>query len=173
MIPTSGDNICHDIPFGYTKAKPDRPLFAINWLHSGGLVYVNGGNVKHSVQDGVIMNVVAWGGNRFDNRMHMGWLNACEKYDIRLYGTHKITYYIIPVSGFDGSAVSKRVAGITTPVYIVDGRCDESLFKLERDDIAVTSIYSKDGGVYYRGVKLPSSEKADGDFSDFTSKRKN
>ena len=56
----------------------------------------------------------------------------------------------------------------TSTVYTFDGHCDESLFSLERNDIAVTSLYSKDGDVYYRGVKLPSNENTNGDYADFT-----
>ena len=180
LVPTSGDEVYHDIPFGYVEAKAARPLFAINWLHSGGLVFVNGGNVKHSVQNGVINNLIAWGGDSFDNRMHIEWIYSAGKYDMRLYGKHKIIYYIIPVDHFDGTAVSQKVSAITTPVYMADGRCDESgssvlkdetVSNLEKRNIAVTSIYSKEDNIYFRGVKLPEEVGETisvSDYADFT-----
>ncbi|MFC1739671.1 hypothetical protein ACFL1G_11600, partial [Planctomycetota bacterium] len=95
-FPTKGSRVYHDIPFGYIESSQKRPLFAINWVSCGGLVYVNRGTVKHWVEDGVIANVLGWGGNHFSNRLHWDWLES-PQYDIRLYGRQKIEYYLLPM----------------------------------------------------------------------------
>jgi hypothetical protein len=165
LIPTSGEGICYDIPFGYTPAKEGRAVYAVNWLRSGGIVYVNGGNVKHYVQDGVIKNPVAWGGNHFSNRMHYDWYGHTQ-YDLRLYGKHTLTYYIIPAGNTGPGCIAKQVQQVTTPVYLVPGSLDISRYASERDDWFVTSIYSADDEIYFRGVKLPDAERKD--LPDFT-----
>ncbi|MCL2646172.1 MAG: hypothetical protein FWD61_04095 [Phycisphaerales bacterium] len=167
LIPTSGENIQHDIPFGYTDGKADFPLFAINWLHCGGLVYANGGTVRHTVQNGIIVNTVAWGGNVFFGG-HPDWMIKGQQFDIRLYGTHTITYHLFPVaspSRFDGTAIARRVTDLTTPIHIVNGRSDDSFLSLDRNAIETTSLYARNGSIYARGVKLPTHPAGTGDFA--------
>ncbi len=77
-------------------------MFATNWIFCGGLVYVNWGTVKHWVRKGVIANVLAWGGNTFDNRSDFEWVEQ-QQYDLKLYGKQTIKYALIPVGEFDGN----------------------------------------------------------------------
>ncbi len=157
--PTRGAEVYHDIPFGYVAAEQSRPLFATNWLYCGGLVYVNRGTVKHWVEDGVMANVVAWGGNHFSNRLHWELLES-PQYDIRLYGKQKIKYFVIPCGKFDGSTIVQKVADLTSPVFVCNGKGHKSFYKVKEKDLAVTSVYEKDEQVWMRGYKLPSKKRS-------------
>lgn len=158
--PTSGEDLYHDIPFGYLEAKQDRPLFAINWLHSGGLVYVNRGTIKHRVEDGVIANVLAWGSNHYSNRLHWDYWTSQAQYDIRLYGNHSLEYYIIPVASFDGNNIAREVSNLVSPVFVTRGGGGQSYYQSKKDHVLPTAIYSKDGMIWMRGYKLPGEAQA-------------
>ena len=157
--PTKGSKVYQDIPFGYKEAKQSRPLFATNWLYCGGLVYVNRGTIKHWVQDGVIANVLGWGSNHFSNRLHWDWLES-PQYDIRLYVKQRIEYFLIPYGKFDGNKIVKDVSAITAPVFVSKGRGQKSFYEVKDENLAVTSLYEKDGQVWVRGYKLPSESKS-------------
>ncbi|MBA7520246.1 hypothetical protein ES705_12339 [subsurface metagenome] len=157
--PTKGSEIYYDIPFGYTKGKQGRPLFPINWLYSNGLVYVNRGTIKHFVEDGVVGNVVAWGNDRFTNRVHWDWISR-PPYDIRLYGKQKIEYYLIPFDEFDASNIIHTVENIITPVHMIQGSGEKSFYQIDNKDYVFTAIYSKDNRVWVRGYKIPSGDKS-------------
>jgi hypothetical protein len=157
--PTKGSEIYHDIPFGYTEGKQGRPLFPINWLYSNGLVYVNRGTIKHFVEDGVVGNVVAWGNDRFTNRVHWDWISR-PPYDIRLYGKQKIEYYLVPFDEFDASSIIHTVENIVAPTHMISGKGEKSLYQLDNMDYHITAIYSKDNEVWVRGYKIPSDDKS-------------
>jgi len=157
--PTKGSKVYQDIPFGYKEAKQSRPLFATNWLYCGGLAYVNRGTTKHWVQDGVIANVLGWGSNHFSNRLHWDWLES-PQYDIRLYGKQRIEYFLIPYGKFDGNKIVKDVSEITAPVFVSKGKGQKSFYEVKDENLAVTSLYEKDGQVWVRGYKLPSESKS-------------
>jgi hypothetical protein len=152
--PTTNSEIYHDIPFGYVMGREKLPLFATSWLYSGGLAYVNWGTVKHWVRDGVIANVLAWGGYNFGNRLQFGWAHKSQ-YDIRLYGKQRVKYALIPYSGFDGNRIVRDVAALTSPVFITKGIGEKSVFAIDDKDIAITSVYSKGGQIWTRGYQLP------------------
>jgi hypothetical protein len=157
--PTSGSKVYHNIPFGYRESRQSRPVFPTDWLYCGGLVYVNRGNIKHRVEDGVIANVLGWGGNHFSNRLHWDWLESSQ-YDLRLYGKQKIEYFLIPVGKFDGNKIVQQVNAMTSPVFITKGKGSKSFYEIKDKDLAVTSVYEKDGQVRARGYKLPSDTKS-------------
>jgi hypothetical protein len=157
--PTRGSSIYHDIPFGFVEARQNRPLFATNWLYCGGLVYVNRGTVKHWVDDGVVANVVGWGGNHFSNRLHWDWLES-PQYDIRLYGKQKIEYFLMPYGEFDGRSVVQGVADVTSPVFVCEGKGEKSFYQIKDRNVAVTSLCEKQGRIWARGYKLPSRKKS-------------
>lgn len=157
--PTRGSELYHDIPFGYVQTKQGKPVFATNWLYCGGLVYVNRGTVKHWLEDGVVANVVGWGGNHFSNRLHWDWLES-PQYDIRLYGKQKIEYYLIPYGEFDGSSIVQAVADVTSPVFICEGKGEKSFYQIKDKNLAVTSLHEKQGRIWARGYKLPSGKKS-------------
>ena len=157
--PTTGSKVYHDIPFGYVQAKQQRPLFATNWLYCGGLVYVNRGTVKHWLHDGVIANVVAWGGNHFSNRLHWDWLES-PQYDVRLYGKQKIEYFLIPCGQFDGSKIAQKVNDLVSPVFTCTGNGRKSFYNIKDSELLTTSIYPKNSQIWARGYKLPSDKKS-------------
>ena len=157
--PTSGSKVYHNIPFGYRESRQKRPVFPTDWLYCGGLVYVNRGNIKHWVADGVIANVLGWGGNHFSNRLHWDWLESSQ-YDLRLYGKQKIEYFLIPVGDFDGHKIVRAVSDITSPVFLTKGKGQKSFYEVKDKDLTITSVYEKDGQVRARGYKLPSDEKS-------------
>jgi len=163
--PTTGSDIHYDIPFGYDEGRELRPLFAINWLHCGGLTYVNRGTVKHWVRDGVIANVIAWGSMTFDNRIHFDFWTKEDKYDIRLYGKHKIEYSLIPHGVFNGDQTVHDVNDIIAPVWIVHGKGEKSFYGVKDKDLALTAIYVKDNQIWARGYKMHSENKSK--FRDF------
>ena len=158
--PTEGSAIYHDIPFGFVEAKQNRPLFATNWLYCGGLVYINRGTVKHWVRDGLIANVIGWGGNVFSNRLHWDWWVGRPQYDIRLYGKQKIEYFLIPCDEFDGAEIAQEVNDLISPVFICPGKGQNSLYKIKDKDLLVTSVYQKSGKIWARGYKLPSDAQS-------------
>lgn len=162
--PTEGSEIYHDIPFGYTEGKPERPIFAINWLYCNGLVYINRGTVKHWVENGLMGNVVAWGSNHFTNRVDWNW-NSNPQYDIRLYGKQKIDYFLIPYDRFDAEKIISDVEDIIAPVFITNGKGEKSFYHIDNKDLAPTSFYLKDGKIWVRGYKIPSADKSK--FRDF------
>ncbi|TFG49202.1 MAG: hypothetical protein E4H40_03370 [Candidatus Brocadiia bacterium] len=157
--PTVGTAVFNDIPFGYVQAKENRPLFPTNWLYCGGLVYVNRGTNKHWVSDGVIANVVAWGGNRFSNRIHLNWSNKTQ-YDLRLYGKQRIEYFLMPIGEFDGNRIVREVEAMTAPVFVTKGKGEKSFYDSADKNLTVTSVHEKDGEVWMRGYKLPSTDKS-------------
>ncbi|MQY78201.1 MAG: hypothetical protein GH151_03275 [Bacteroidetes bacterium] len=157
--PTQGSEIYYDIPFGYTEGRSGRPLFPINWLYSNGLVYVNRGTTKHWVENGLIGNVVAWGNDRFTNRMHWNWISRTS-YDVRLYGKQKIEYYLIPWDRFNASNIIHNVENIIAPIYMIPGEGEKSFYQINNMDFGITAIYSKDGEIWVRGYKIPSDYKS-------------
>jgi hypothetical protein len=162
-FPTSGREVYHDIPFGWQEGKPDRPLYATNWIYSGGLVYVNRGNAKHWVSEGVLANMLAWGGTVFDNRMHFNWTDRGGTYDLRLYGKRKITYFLIPAGNFDGNRIARDVESAVSPLYAAPGKADIRFHAPLNKDLIVTALHEKDNEVYARGYQLPGG----GIFRDF------
>jgi len=156
--PTGGSEVYQDIPFGYVQARENRPLFPTNWVYCGGLVYVNRGTNKHWVSNGVIGDVIAWGGNRFSNRIHLGWSNRTQ-YDLRLYGKHKIEYYLVPFGEFDGNKIVRQVEAITAPVFLIKGKGTNSFYDAADKNLVVTCVHEKGPDVWMRGYKLPSADK--------------
>jgi hypothetical protein len=140
--PTGGSEVYHDIPFGYMAAEQNKPLFATNWLYCGGLVYVNRGTVKHWVEDGLVANVVAWGDNHFSNRLHWDW------------------YFLLPCGEFNGTGIVQAVDDLVSPVFMCEGEGRKSFYKVKEKELAVTSMYERDGQVWTRGYKLPSKKKS-------------
>jgi hypothetical protein len=162
--PTDASEIYYDIPFGYVKATDEKPLFATNWLYSGGLVYVNRGTVKHWIENGVVANVVAWGGNHFSNRQGWDWVNR-PQYDIRLYGKQIIEYYLIPYDRFDPAKIISDVNGITAPVFMTPGMGENSYYQINNKDLVPTIFYFKNSEIWTRGYKIPSNDRSR--FRDF------
>jgi len=175
--PTEGSEIYHDIPFGYVKAREKRPLLAINWLYNGGLVYVNRGNCKHWVKDGVIGNVIAWGakgawggkGKCFGNRQSgfnfilRGSKEGEEErlFDLRLYGKQTIEYFLIPQGQFDGNEIVKKVRDLTFPVFITKGNGEKSFYRQTQKNLNVTSLYKNNNEIWVRGYKLPANDQTE------------
>lgn len=157
--PTRGTDVYHDIPFGYIQSPQERPLFATNWVSCGGLTYVNRGTVKHWVKDGVIANVIAWGSKTFDNRIHFDFWTREQTYDLRLYNTHTIEYFLIPAGTFDANQTVRQVEDLITPVFIAPGKGQKSFYEVQEDDLAITSLHTKEDKVQVRGYQLPSQSK--------------
>lgn len=158
--PTRGTDLHHDIAFGYVKARECQPLLAPNWVHCGGLSYINCGTVKHWVRNGTIANVIAWGSNHFDNRMHFdGWTER-QEYDLRLYGKHKVEYWLIPYDRFDGVRVVQDATALTTPVIAVNGTGAKSFYEIKQQDLAATAIFHQDDSFWARGYRIPSDRKS-------------
>ncbi|MCX7018566.1 MAG: hypothetical protein WCK47_04735 [bacterium] len=160
--PTAGSPIYHDIPFGFIEGRENRVLFAINWLYCGGLLHINRGNVKHWVRDGVIANMIAWGGNIFSNRMHYGFWNRKTQYDIRLYGKHRIEYYLVPRGRFHADTVANDVQTVVSPVYMARGRGQKSFYRIDDRSVVMTSLYERDGQIWSRGFKTPKNMPSSG-----------
>jgi hypothetical protein len=158
--PTTGSDVYHDIPFGYVAGREQRPLFPSNWLYCGGLAYVNWGTVKHWVKNGVMANVLAWGGNVFDNRRDFDDWTAQQQYDLRLHGKQTISYALIPYGQFDGNRIVHDVEELTAPVFMTKGRGERSFYEVKDRDLAVTAIYARDGQVWARGYRLPSEKES-------------
>jgi hypothetical protein len=158
--PTGGGGIHHDIPFGYISGRANRPLFAANWIFCGGLVYVNWGTVKHWVRKGVIANLLAWGGNTFDNRMGFDgvWTLTPPLYDLKLYGKQTIKYALIPLGEFDGNRIVREVNDLTTPVFVTRGSGEKSFYEVKNKDLAVTAVFEKEGKIWARGYNLPTGK---------------
>jgi len=159
--PTGGNTVHHDIPFGYTRARQDRPLFATNWISCGGIVFVNRGTIKHRVEDGVIANVLAWGSHHYTNRIGWDYWAAQAQYDIRLYGNHSLEYYIIPLESFDGNMISRKVTDLVSPVFITRGKGETSYYESGEKGLLPTSVYHEDGKTWMRGYKLPGEGTSD------------
>lgn len=158
--PTRGTDLHHDIAFGYVAAREGRPLLVPNWICCGGLAYINRGTVKHWVRDGVVANVLAWGGSHFDNRMHFDFWVSKHQYDVRLYGRQKIEYWLIPYGGFDGNRVVRDVNAVTFPVLGTPGGGGKSWYSVSDTNLAITAVYEKEGQLWARGYQLPSRRKS-------------
>jgi hypothetical protein len=111
------------------------------------------------VEDGLVANVVAWGGNHFSNRLHWDWLESSQ-YDIRLYGKQKIEYFLLPCDEFNGTGIVQAVDDLVSPVFMCEGEGRKSFYKVKEKELAVTSMYERDGQVWTRGYKLPSKKKS-------------
>jgi hypothetical protein len=157
--PTAGERIHYDVPFGYTTGRANRTLFALNWICCGGLAYVNWGTVKHWVKKGVIANVLAWGGNVYDNRLDFDYWVTQQQYDLKLYGKQTIKYALIPLREFDGNRIVRQVADMAAPVFIAKGSGEKSYYEVKNKNLAVTAVYAKNGQVWARGFKLPGGAK--------------
>ena len=169
--PCVAREIHHDIHFGYVKAREHRPLFATNWIACGGLVFVNRGNVKHWIRDGVLANVIAWGGNVFGNRLHFDFWASKREYDIRLDGKHIIEYYIVPYGEFDGAEVVQKVSELTWPVFGSVGKGFRAAYESNDRGFEVTSIYNGNDGIYARGYGLPKTDSPSENDFKISSKR--
>ncbi|MEI8045047.1 MAG: LamG domain-containing protein, partial [Verrucomicrobiota bacterium] len=164
--PTPGGEIWHDVPFGFEPASEGDQLLSLNWVQCGGLTYVNRGTPKHWVRNGVIANTLAWGGNRWSNRIHYDyWKNRCPNYDLRLHGRQKIEYFLIPSDSLNRAAVTRDVEALTAPVFIAQGAGEKSWCSVKGDTLAVTALFEKDGQVWTRGYQMPSAKK--GRFRDW------
>jgi hypothetical protein len=164
--PTPGGEIWHDVPFGFEPAREGDQLLALNWVQCGGLTYVNRGTPKHWVRNGVLANTLAWGGNKWSNRIHYGyWMERCPNYDLSLRGRQKLEYFLIPSDSSDGAAATRMVEALTTPVFIAQGTGEKSWGSVMDDTLAVTSLFEKDGQVWTRGYQMPSAKK--GRFRDW------
>jgi len=156
--PSTGSEVFHDVPFGYLEARQNEHLVATNWLFCGGLVYANRGTIRHWVRDGVIANTLAWGGTKFTNRIHYKWwMDRSGPYDLRLYGKHRIEYWLLPLGAFDGPRVVREVEALTAPLFLAAGSGERSLYEIEDDRLEVTSLYEKDGRVWVRGYQMPGA----------------
>jgi len=91
--PVAGRSIRHGIPYGSIDGREGVPLYAPHWLSvqgpAGGLALFNTGTPKHFVEQGIIGNILAWGGRVFTNRTNTDW-EKCHNYDLTLKGTHTI-----------------------------------------------------------------------------------
>jgi hypothetical protein len=154
-FPTSGEDIHHDIPFGYQEGRADRTLYAINWMYSGGLAYVNRGTPKHWVSGGLLTNMLAWGSNHFDNRVHYDWNARMDIYDQRLRGRRAIEYYLLPYAVFDGNKICADTESLTFPVFAAPGRADVVFHPPLDDGKIITALHEKDGEIFARGYALP------------------
>ncbi len=151
--PTQGGKISYDIPFGVEEGKEERPLFAINWLDIStdkcGLSYINKGTPKHWIRNGVMANVIAWGGNKFTNRQHLGWSKRTQ-YDLKLYGSYSISYSLYPhKNGWRKARVANVAQDLSFPLLryqesnhkgILEKK--RSFFRLFPDTLVMTSIQS-------------------------------
>lgn len=155
--PTQGDEVYHNIPFGYVKSRDERVIFANDWVYSNGLIFSNNGNVKHWTRRGVLANVLAWGGNSFSNRMHYGWAKQ-NQYDVRPYGSHELVYYIIPAGEFDPVMVEAAVQELE-PVCIGRGAVEMQCYAQQDESLRITSIRCADEGPMVRGYQLPVQGK--------------
>ena len=148
---SSNQYIWHDIPFGTRIGRPSRPLYCIDWIDIGdekaGFSYINRGTTKHRVEDGVLMNCLAWGGNNFSNRNPGLWENV-ERYDIRLYGKHNIQYSILAHSrDWKTANIYEWVEKINHPIRAeLTGKHpgifpnDLSIFENNNPELILTSI---------------------------------
>ncbi len=151
--PTQGGKISYDIPFGVEEGKEERPLFAINWLDIStdkcGLSYINKGTPKHWIRNGVMINVIAWGGNKFTNRQHLGWSKRTQ-YDLKLYGSYSISYSLYPhKNGWRKARVANVTQDLSFPLLAYQesnhkGILEKktSFFRLFPDTLVMTSIQS-------------------------------
>jgi hypothetical protein len=164
--PTAGGELWKDVPFGFESAREGDQLLALNWVYSGGLVYVNRGTPKHWVRNGIVANTLAWGGKKWSNRIHYDWwMQRCQNYDLCLYGRQRLEYFLIPAGPFDGATVTHAVEALTAPVFITSGAGEKSLCHVMDDSLAVTSLFLKDSQLWARGYQMPSAKK--GRFRDW------
>jgi hypothetical protein len=124
-------------------------------VYSGGLAYINRGTAKHWVSGGALVNMLAWGSNQFDNRIHYGWDEKCAAYDQRLRGRHTIAYYLLPYGAFDGNRICADVEAFSFPVFAAKGKSDITFHAPMDDTRMVTALHEKDGAIYARGYTLP------------------
>ena len=163
--PGASREIHHDIPFGFVEGREARPLFASNWLACGGLVYVNRGTVKHWVRNGVMANILAWGGNIFGNRLHFDFWASKREFDLRIHQPQSLEYFIVPFEQFDGRKVVRQVSDLTTPVFVAPGKGSRSVYKSDDKAFAVTSVFRSEGEIRARGYRLPKGKVSrPGDF---------
>ena len=119
--PTIGHIIRHDIPFGVIDGETELPLYAPGWLTvsgpQGGLALYNTGTPKHYVEAGTIVNVLAWGGESFSNRMHVqGWLQNTQ-YDLSLRGLQQIRAAVQAVENKHSEvALARNAQRVNTPL---------------------------------------------------------
>ena len=153
-----------DIPFGYLDAREGRPYFATNWLYGNGLVYINKGTKKQWVDNGLMVNVLAWGGFGINNRIHYDfWAN--RPFDQRLNGKHTIEYFLIPTDEFNPQYIIHEVDNLTSDVFTTHGQGEKSFYEINDKDIIVTSFYVKNNSTWVRGYQIPSLQKQP--FKDF------
>jgi hypothetical protein len=163
--PTANKNeFYHDVPFGYMKGKENKPVLATSWISSGSLTFIHYGTVKNWVKNGVIANVVAWGGTSFSNRHQLFWDMETE-YDIKLYGKKIIEYDLIVDDDFDINRVVQQAADLTTPIFITTGKGENSFYKIDDTSLNITCVFLKDGQSWMRGYQLPLKNK--GKYQDF------
>lgn len=95
--------ITHDISFGVVTSFEERPFLPASWVDitdgEKGFAYFHQGTIKHWVEDGMLVNLFAWGEDTdaIGNRLGMGrWPKT---FDQRLNGKQTIRYSIYPHQG--------------------------------------------------------------------------
>ena len=107
----------------------------------------------------MIANVLAWGGNIFDNRTDFDYFVTRQQYDLKLYGKQTIKYALIPLGEFDGNRIVREVNDLTAPVCVTKGSGEKSYYEVKNKDLAVTAVFEKEGKVWARGYNLPTGKK--------------
>ncbi|NIQ99340.1 MAG: hypothetical protein GTN78_03955 [Gemmatimonadales bacterium] len=124
--PTNGGVIRHDVPFGVVDGSLGLPLYAPSWLSvsgtQGGVALINTGTPKHYVEDGVIGNVLAWGGREIVFRMQGQWSlepPAPSPHDLSLSGVHHLRAAVQAVPADHSEVALARTAQrVNTPLLV-------------------------------------------------------
>ncbi len=156
-----------DEPFGVTRAHRNRPLQAANFISAfedgKGLTYCHEGTPKVWVENGVLVNQLAWGGRMITNRMQCDWFgwNGTDIFDMRLEGTLHYEYAVRveeeAVPAAVAAAVSQRITPM--PAFASDRMVpDCTLLAIRNSNWITTAVEERNGDYVVRGYEADGRE---------------
>jgi len=156
--------IAIDEPFGLTWQRPERPLHPANWTglfeNDIGLVFQHRGTPKSWVIGNTYSNLIAWGANNFNNRMHNSWF-LLNRYDMRLDRHCHYDYSVFIAENRNITAIARQIGMEITPLIAV--RCDElmeekSFIELKNNNLIVTAVEDKGDVIAVRAYNASDKE---------------
>ncbi len=154
------EEILIDEPFGYTKARPNRPLLVANfltaWNGKDGVMFQHSGMPKSWISGNQLVTQLAWGSDIIFNRMPFFW-NSMQYFDMRLDGAMHYSYAISIVEDttipamFEASnnRTTSLVAVPTTQVF-----SEKTLLKLNTNALVPTAVEEKNGEITVRMYEI-------------------
>lgn len=156
-----------DEPFGVTKAHLNRPLVASNFVsvfdQGCGVTLFHEGTPKVWMEDGTLVNQLAWGGDMITNRDQCEWFgwSGLGIFDMRLEGTLHYAYTMRIEEEADPAAVAAYASRRITPMPVVRSERalpETTLLSIQNPNWITTAVEERNGSYVVRGWESDGKE---------------